>query len=139
MLNNFANLSSLFYLTSNCCGVVIKARRWHPIRELYLEGSYMGIRGFQAMMNALKDDPSITHFSTRRSDLVDDDYNTDEIVPASRVMYTIPWMLKKKLTLLLCLKELYTRSNGCCCLPEDALMVIFSFLRIPVYRNVLIA
>jgi hypothetical protein len=96
----------------------------------------MGTRGFQAIMRALEGDTVITHFSTRRADLVDDEYNTEEVIPVRKVMYTVPWMLEKKLTFLLCLKEVYNRRGGNSHLPEDALMVVFSFLRIPVYRNV---
>lgn len=85
----------------------------------------------------------------KRSDLVLGDENDDPYIPppdlltqsSSHLVYTLPWPLQKKITFLLCLRyqpktegEGVTKSRVQ--LTEDIFVIIFSFLRIPMYRVV---
>jgi hypothetical protein len=84
----------------------------------------------------------------KESDLVLDDDDRINYVPpidlltltsSSHLIYTLPWPLEKKLTFLLCLKSLQGREGeeqaACRVLgTEDVLVLIFSYLRLPMYR-----
>jgi hypothetical protein len=86
----------------------------------------------------------------KRSDLVlGDDQETDAYIPppdlcvqsSSHLVYTLPWPLQKKIVFLLCLKHQSTPATGGAAgavrrveLTEDLLGIVFSYLRIPMYR-----
>lgn len=88
----------------------------------------------------------------KKSDLVLDDdvsyipppdLNTDS--STSHLIYTLPWPLEKKVTFLLCLKYRVPLISGDpgshpsssrIDLTEDVFVLIFSYLRLPMYRHI---
>jgi hypothetical protein len=128
---------------------VTQTRKWNPLEELYLAGNCIGVRGFESFVGAMISNRKLRVLDLKKSDLVLEEEGRDSYVPppdllthcgSTHLVYTLPWPLEKKLTFLLCLRSLQRREGESMTAAvrvlaaEDVLVLIFSYLRLPMSR-----